>query len=210
MAFPLPLPLSLVSLLRLVWFAWFVWFVWFVWSSGCFELCSLFVCSIKLNYLLHKPCPLSGLPFPTLPFPSPFGHYKSQRATRCKVLSHEKVCYTAHGHAHLFFWTGRQQLQLQLSLGRTHYYTLSGAEIRQNFPFGRRRHRCRCFVSCFPFFFGFSLFFICHNSGLERAAVFPRVALFLVVVVDIAFITFRFIHLFHCSLLPSFISDSAI
>lgn len=63
------------------------------------------------------------------------------------------------------------------------------------------RPRCRCCASCFPFlfFFGFSLLFICHNSVPKRAAVFPRVALFLVVVV--AFITFRFIHLFRCSLL---------
>lgn len=61
----------------------------------------------------------------------------------------------------------------------------------------------------FSIFLWVFAFFICHNSVPKRAAVFPRVALFLVVV-DIAFITFRFIHLFHCSLLPSFISDSAI
>lgn len=61
-------------------FAWLACFVWpsarlAVWSLVCFELRSLFVCSIKLNYLLHKPShspryrprprPLSSLQKPT-------------------------------------------------------------------------------------------------------------------------------------------------
>lgn len=146
--------------------------------------------------------------------PAPFGHYKSQPATRCKVLSHEKVC-TWSGTSRTLHspWPRPSlrpglQLQLPLSLSlsaaRTHYYTLSVAEIRQNFPFGRRPRPAPAAAAArlvfhFFFFFGFSLLFICHNSVPKRAAVFPRVALFLVVVV--AFITFRFIHLFRCSLL---------
>lgn len=134
---------------------------------------------------------------------------------KCALEAAQAARYTAHGHAHAHRST-RQLQRCRCSCScrcrcsscrcrcRRQDIIILSAAPKSGKTFRLAAAACSAAAFLVSLFFGF-LFVItaaaaAGKGASKRAAVFPRVALFMANIA-VAFITFRFIHLFRCPLL---------